>query len=52
MISEIVNIIKAEGTFTELAAACHAHPTMAELIMEVAQDLALQFKEQRSNIDE
>lgn len=44
MISEIVNLIVSEGTILELAASVHPHPTMAELIMEVAQDLALQFR--------
>lgn len=44
MISEIVNLMVSEGTIIELAAAVHPHPTMAELIMETAQDLTLQFR--------
>ena len=42
MIAEIVNIMQTEGTIVELAAACHPHPTMSEVVMDVAQDLELE----------
>lgn len=41
MIAEIVNIMVSEGTIVELANSCHPHPTLSEVVMDVAQDLAL-----------
>lgn len=43
MIAEVVNIMQTEGTIVELAAACHPHPTMSEVVMDVAQDLELEW---------
>lgn len=43
MIAEIVSVMMAEGTINELANACHPHPTLSEVVMDAAQDLALQF---------
>ncbi|MBE4704395.1 dihydrolipoyl dehydrogenase [Spiroplasma platyhelix] len=43
MIAEIVNIMVNEDTIVELANACHPHPTLSEVVMDVAQDLALQI---------
>lgn len=43
MIAEIVNIMVSEGTITELAKSCHPHPTLSEVVMDVAQDLDLKF---------
>lgn len=43
MIAEIVNTMVNENTVVELANACHPHPTLSEVVMEVAQDLALQL---------
>ncbi|MGL5268263.1 MAG: dihydrolipoyl dehydrogenase [Spiroplasma sp.] len=44
MIAEIVNIISSEATVFELANACHPHPTLSEVVMEVAQDLTLELR--------
>ncbi|WP_342277053.1 hypothetical protein [Spiroplasma endosymbiont of Nebria brevicollis] len=43
MISEIVNIMETEGMIVELANACHPHPTLSEVVMDVAQDLVLEW---------
>lgn len=43
MIAEIVNIMMNEDTISELANACHPHPTLSEVVMEVAQSLALEL---------
>lgn len=43
IIAEIVNIMQTEGTIVELAATCHPHPTMSEVVMDVAQDLELEW---------
>lgn len=43
MIAEIVNIMETEGTIVELANACHPHPTLSEVVMDVAQDLELEW---------
>jgi len=43
MIAEIVNIMETEGVITDLANACHPHPTLSEVVMDVAQDLALEI---------
>lgn len=45
MIGEIVTVMTNENTIVELANACHPHPTLSEMVMEVAQDLALQVSE-------
>lgn len=43
MIAEIVNIMQTEGTIVELASSCHPHPTMSEVVMDVAKDLELEW---------
>lgn len=43
IIAEIVNIMQTEGTIVELASSCHPHPTMSEVVMDVAQDLELEW---------
>lgn len=40
-IAEIVNLMVSEATVFELANAVHPHPTLSELVMELAQDLSL-----------
>ena len=37
LIAEAVAILALEGTAADLAAACHAHPTLAETLKEAAQ---------------
>lgn len=45
-IAEIVNIMVSEATVFELANAVHPHPTLSEVVMEAAQDLALELKKE------
>ncbi|WP_375317958.1 dihydrolipoyl dehydrogenase [Spiroplasma endosymbiont of Virgichneumon dumeticola] len=43
MIAEIINIMTSEGTISELANSCHPHPTLSEVVMDIAQDLDLKL---------
>lgn len=43
MIGGIVDLMESEATVFELADACYPHPTFSELIMEAAQNVALQI---------
>ncbi len=43
MIGGIIDLVESEATVFELAGACYPHPTFSELIMEAAQNVALQI---------
>lgn len=47
MIAEIGNIMVTEGTIIDLANVCHPHPTLSEVVMDAAQDLALTLNKER-----
>lgn len=39
MIAEVAAVMRCEGTYEELAATIHPHPTLSEIIMEAASDV-------------